>query len=610
MSRAYVKLTEKIVPTYPNIGNSTIYAACIGEFKRGAVNKPVIPGGRTSFLKMYTPKGTVGIGYATAYYSVLMAYQGTDNIVVVRSAPDDAYCANTTFYAQNDTRDTAIDGTSYPNKLEDSEYEFANNESLYIRAADRGAWGNDISIKIYNYKEIELVKVGASVITSTQKWGNGYPVRVAAQSGKKLDSNLNETSVYYVSNSGSNLKLHQSTSDAINGLNPVSFSAGDDIYITPAVNYAKTPNTFTILVYYNGELEKTYNVSKDQTLKVSGATTYIEDVINNGEFIHVQNNLFQTNPYVNDILEPVFLTQGSDGSPIKTSDLITSLECIKDNSQYNIKVIFDGGYSDIAYQNAMIDQCKQNMSRVAVITSPTELQNGSSMSVAQSIVNWRNLTGAFNSTYGVTYAPHQKIYDEFNDRYIFVAPDGMAVCNIFQTASNYALWYPVAGVNRGIINSLDCMVRFDEPSQDILYDNGINPIIFDNEDGIMIWGQKTLKKTPAIDDRLNVRLMLITIEPDIKKMLKSKLFELNNSATRASVRELITSYMDNVVSKNGAKSYKLTCDETNNTDGDIDAHILNVELLVCPMNSIEWINFSVGVTSNTISFDSVQQLTA
>lgn len=608
--RAYVKYTEKIIQSFKNIGNTEIYAACVGDFKRGKVNKPIIPGGRTNFLSLYTPKGNVGIGYSTSYYSILMAYQGTDNVVVVRSAPDDSYCSNTTLYAQSDTRTQAVDGLNYANKQEDDEYDFANGESIYIRSDNRGSWGNDISIKVYNYKDTELVSISNSLITSTQSWGTGFPVRFAPQSGKSLDTSLNETLTYYVSNKDSKLKIHLSELDALLGQNPVTISSADQIYIIPASAYAKTPKTFTILVYYNKELIKTYNVSKDQTLKISGSTTYIEDIINNDDIINVQNNLFQTDPYVRDIIDPIYLMQGTDGSPIKTSDMIKSLECIKDNSQYNIKVIFDGGYTDIAYQNAMIDQCKENMSRIAVISIPTELQLGTSASSAQSVVNWRNITGAFNSTYGVAYTPHQKIYDEFNDRYIYVSPDGMAVCNIFQTASNYALWYPVAGVTRGVVNSLDCMVRYDNSAQDLLYDNGINPIIFDNEDGILIWGQKTLKKTPAIDDRLNVRLLLITIGPDIKKMLKSKLFEINNEATRASIREIIKSYLDNIVAQYGIKDYKLTCDETNNSDGDIDNHILNVDLLVCPMNSIEWINWNVGVTSNTVSFDSVGTLSS
>lgn len=604
--RASVIYKEQILPTYENVGNSTIYAACVGSFLRGAVNKPIVPGGRNNFLNMFTPTGTVGIGYSTAYYSVLMAYKGTDNIVIVRSASEDSYCANATFYSLSNKN--GKDGASYPKIHEDDEYKFENNESIFIRASDRGKWGNDLSIKIYNYKEIELVKVGDGVLTSNQSWGTGYPVKVASTKDASLDPNLNEVNTYYISNSGSDIKLHNSLNDAWSGMNPIQFSKGPNIYLTPAAPYAKTPNTFTILVYYNGDLVKTYDVSKDQTLKINGSTTYIEDVVNNDNFIHVQNNLFQDEPYVRDVISPIYLSQGSDGSPIKTSDLIKSLDCIKDNSSYNIKVIFDGGYTDVSFQEALIEQCEKNMSRIAVISPPTEIQNGDSSTAAQAIVNWRNLTGAFNSSYGVTYAPHQKIYDEFNDRQIFVAPDGLVVCNIFKTAANYALFYPVAGLRRGVINSLDCMVRFDENSQDLLYDNGINPIIFDNKNGILIWGQKTLKITPSLDDRLNVRLLLIKIGPDIKDLLKNYLFELNDSTTRSSVRELIKSYMDEIVSKKGAKNYKIICDDTNNTNGDIDSHRLNVTLLVCPMASIEWINYTVGVTSNTVSFDIASSL--
>ena len=85
----------------------------------------------------------------------------------------------------------------------------------------------------------------------------------------------------------------------------------------------------------------------------------------------------------------------------------------------------------------------------------------------------------------------------FNDREVWTSPDGFAIKAMIDTASNYEIWYPVAGNTRGVVSALDTKVHFTDGDQDLLYDNGVNPIIFDAGQGIKIWGQKTLLSQPS-----------------------------------------------------------------------------------------------------------------
>ena len=55
--------------------------------------------------------------------------------------------------------------------------------------------------------------------------------------------------------------------------------------------------------------------------------------------------------------------------------------------------------------------------------------------------------------------------------------------------------------------------------------------------GIAIFGQKTLLSRPSALDRLNVRLLLITIEPAIAEFLEDFLFEFNDEFTRLLVKK-------------------------------------------------------------------------
>ena len=54
---------------------------------------------------------------------------------------------------------------------------------------------------------------------------------------------------------------------------------------------------------------------------------------------------------------------------------------------------------------------------------------------------------------------------------------------------------------------------------------------------------------------MRVRWLLITIGPALTKALGSKLFELNDSPTRASVFAIGDSYMDRALARRGVTTY-------------------------------------------------------
>jgi len=48
-----------------------------------------------------------------------------------------------------------------------------------------------------------------------------------------------------------------------------------------------------------------------------------------------------------------------------------------------------------------------------------------------------------------------QIQDKYNDRKVWVAPDGYVAGSISFSANQYEVWYPPAGYKRGILNVLD-----------------------------------------------------------------------------------------------------------------------------------------------------------
>ena len=252
------------------------------------------------------------------------------------------------------------------------------------------------------------------------------------------------------------------------------------------------------------------------------------------------------------------------------------------------------------YQKALIALAEKRKDCVSILATPYEEEDKSSY--LNSIVNYRKYTLNANTSYAALYTPHVLIQDKYNDRQIYVSPDGFVGAIISATAANSEIWYPPAGWRRGVMDVLDVRRRFTEGEMDYLYDNGINPIRFAAGRGIVVWGQKTLSTRPSALDRLNVRLMLIVVEPAIKAALEDFIFELNDATTRLQITSIIDSAMAQVKASGGVYDYMVKVDAENNTPQDIDNYEMKVWLFLKPVKDVEFIEFSPIITTTGADF--------
>ena len=65
-----------------------------------------------------------------------------------------------------------------------------------------------------------------------------------------------------------------------------------------------------------------------------------------------------------------------------------------------------------------------------------------------------------------------------------------------------------------------------------LYEARVNPIANFVNDGICIWGQKTLQARPSALDRVNVRRLLIAVKKFIASSTRYLVFEQNTNQKR------------------------------------------------------------------------------
>lgn len=307
---------------------------------------------------------------------------------------------------------------------------------------------------------------------------------------------------------------------------------------------------------------------------------------------------------------PTKLAGGFDGSAVTDADRIRALNTLKSTKDYTFQLIMDGGNTTAAYQRAIDTLCEnRNQSCHGIIAVPYE--NGQGMitgDVQQDTVDYRKNTLGLSSTNLELYTTHQLVYDEFNDRNMYVSPGCFVASQIMEVAQDYGWHWATAGQNRGIINSLDSAKTYDDTTLDTFCDNQINPIIKEPNIGQMIGDDYTLmSKACALQDAHTSRYLNIYLRPRIKEALNAYLFEFNDDETRTMIVKMLETFMQPQLASRAIQDYKIVCDTTNNSDSDIQNSICNVWIYIQPTYIIRWLRIGYILTNSGASDTGVEE---
>ena len=209
------------------------------------------------------------------------------------------------------------------------------------------------------------------------------------------------------------------------------------------------------------------------------------------------------------------------------------------------------------------------------------------------------------------YYPHG-LASNLDGTECFVAASGIALKTYAYSDSVAEVWFPPAGPRRGIVTGVDnvgyitgtlgtattfVQATLNQGQRDVLYNylNNINPIPFFPGRGIIVFGQKTSYSLVSALDRVNVMRMLMMIKRDIRKASFAFLFELNDRITQDSIKQMIDSYLHDILIRRGLYDFVTQCDGTNNTPTTIDRNELWVDIAVKPAKAIEFIYIPIRV---------------
>lgn len=210
----------------------------------------------------------------------------------------------------------------------------------------------------------------------------------------------------------------------------------------------------------------------------------------------------------------------------------------------------------------------------------------------------------FDSNYTATYYPWVKIDDPDTAKPTWVPPSVVLAGVIAYTDKVSDPWFAPAGLNRGgLTTTRDVRKRLRSDDLADLYKARINPIKVTTNQGIIVWGQKTLQGRPSALDRINVRRLLIAAKKYIASATNYLVFEQNTIQTRNRFLNIVNPYLERVRERQGLYTFKVVMDETNNTSEVIDRNMLIGDIYLQPTRTAEVIALNFNITPTGATFD-------
>lgn len=267
----------------------------------------------------------------------------------------------------------------------------------------------------------------------------------------------------------------------------------------------------------------------------------------------------------------------------------------------------------------MINTCEARGDALAVVDprggytpasedSQTEEQRISVTHVSD-VVNFmtaRNL----NSSYGATYYPWVRIQDTISGRGVWAPPSVAALGAMSFSDRIAAPWFAPAGFNRGGLTAgaagipvTNVRSKLTSQERDDLYEVNINPIASFPNEGIVIFGQKTLQVTPSALDRINVRRLMIFVKKEISRIAANLLFDPNVQATWSRFTSETNPFLTNIKNQFGLEDFRVVLDESTTTPDLVDRNVIYAKIFLKPTKAVEFFAIDFVITNSGAGFE-------
>ncbi|NDC95925.1 hypothetical protein EB077_11520, partial [bacterium] len=302
-------------------------------------------------------------------------------------------------------------------------------------------------------------------------------------------------------------------------------------------------------------------------------------------------------------------TDANNESTVSLGTLLAGYDLFTSAEDVDISLVLTGksrgGTNGEQIANYLIDNIAEVRKDCVVFVSPDKNDVVNNIgNEGNDVVVFRN--SMRSSSYAVLDSGYKYQYDKYNDVYRYIPLNGDIAGLCVRTDDTRDPWYSPAGYNRGQVkNIIKLSYNPSKAYRDLLYKNGVNPVVTFPGQGTILFGDKTLLAKPSAFDRINVRRLFIVLEKAIATAAKFTLFEFNDDFTRAQFRNLVEPFLRDVQGRRGIYDFKVVCDGTNNTGEVIDRNEFVGDIYIKPAKSINFIQLNFVAVRTGVEFSEV-----
>ena len=300
----------------------------------------------------------------------------------------------------------------------------------------------------------------------------------------------------------------------------------------------------------------------------------------------------------------ISMTGGADGQELTDANVILGYDKFKSSEDVDVSLIITGSVSAVI-NSYLISNIAEVRKDCMVFASPeqSDVVNNEGNEV-DAVNDFRNLLPS--SSYSVIDCGWKYQYDKYNDtfRYIPLNPDVAGL--VVRTTVDRDFFFSPAGFNRGAVKNVARLAWNPNKTQrDLLYKNGVNPVVSFAGQGTLLFGDKTLLAKPSAFDRINVRRLFITLEKSIANFARFSMFEFNDDFTRSNFTSSVEPFLRDIQGRGGITDFAVVCDESNNTQEVIDRNEFIGSIFVKPTKSINFVLLNFVAVRSGVEFEEV-----
>ena len=260
-----------------------------------------------------------------------------------------------------------------------------------------------------------------------------------------------------------------------------------------------------------------------------------------------------------------------------------------------ISLIAAPGFADAGTYEAMIGACEARRDWFAVFDCAAEIEDAGAL--ARPIAAGGLRPRSSQRGVAATYAPWITMIDPIGGKKIAAAPSG-AVCGLY-VRNDAQRGVHKAPANLPLTGAIGVTHVISEREQAILNPAGVN-VIRTFDDGIKVWGARTLADPGSEWRYVPVRRLVTMIARSIERGTRWVVFEPNDEPAWSALRRDIGAFLDGLwragalAGSKPEEAYFVKCGRDTMTQADIDAGAVVAVVGIAPVRPAEFIVIRIG----------------